>query len=276
MVETKSLVSTRSLQAMPMALVSVVVPAYNSERTIEEVVRRVSALSMPPHGIELIVVDDASTDATWDRLQSFPQITCIRHAQNTGKGGALRSGMQAARGDVLVIEDDDLEYDPGQIPSLVAPILAEQADVVHGSRHLERRNRRGFRLYYIGGVFINRVIKAVLRHDITDAISGAKALSRAAYERIRPIECNGFDVETELTAKIIGHGLRLREVPITYRPRSHAEGKNIHWYHALVLLWTLVKYAVRSRSLAAPGIEGSGSAAIEQHRPKSGEVARTG
>jgi dolichol-phosphate mannosyltransferase len=230
-----------------MSLVSVIVPAYNSERTIEEVVRRVQALSMPGHTFELIVVDDASKDGTWERLARFPRITSLRHAHNTGKGGALRTGMQAAQGDVLVIEDDDLEYDPNQIPGLVAPILDGRADVVHGSRQLETRNPRGLRLYYLGGVFINRVIKAVLGHGITDAISGAKALSREAYERVLPIECNGFGVETELTAKFIGAGLRLREVPITYRPRSHAQGKSIHWYHGIALLWALAKYNRRGQ-----------------------------
>ncbi len=224
-------------------LVSVVVPAYNSEKTIEEVVRRVQGIRIDDRETELIVVDDASSDQTLAKLERLSGITVIRHERNTGKGGAVRSGLERARGDILVIEDDDLEYDPRDIPAVVQPILEKRADIVFGSRQLNRDNTYVLPLYHFGGLFINRIIDLVLRCGITDAISGSKAFTRRVYDQIAPIESAGFGVETEIAAKAVRAGFRLVEVPIAYRARTHADGKNIRWYHVYPILKALFQYA---------------------------------
>jgi glycosyltransferase involved in cell wall biosynthesis len=232
-----------------MSLISVVVPAYNSEKTIADVVGRIKTLDIEGHEIELIVVDDCSKDKTWAKLQALAGITAIRHPRNTGKGGALRTGFQRARGEFLVMEDDDLEYDPREIPVVLKPLLERRADVVFGSRQLNPTNTYINPFYHLGGLALNMVIESVLHRRITDSISGTKAFTRRVYDRIAPIESSGFGVETEIAAKIVRAGFTLQEVPIGYRPRTHAEGKNIHWYHAYSLLASLIKHAKRASKL---------------------------
>ena len=226
-----------------MSVISVVVPAYNSERTVEEVIRRIQQLRIADHEFECIVVDDCSTDATWQKLSALPGITAIHHETNTGKGGAVRTGLERARGDYLVVEDDDMEYDPLEIPDVLRPLLEGRADVVYGSRGLNPDNTYISPLYHYGGKVINLLVGSVLRRRITDSISGTKALTRAAYEQIAPLESQGFGVETEITAKAVRLGLTLVEVPISFRPRSHAEGKNIRWYHAFDLISALLRHS---------------------------------
>ncbi len=221
---------------------TIIIPAYQSEKTIGKVLRRLQRLTIKGIAKEVIVVDDASRDDTYQKAKSFRGITVLRHQTNTGKGGAVRTGLTKATGDIVYIQDDDLEYDPLDIPKLIAPILTKQADVVFGSRHLTRTNTYSSLLYFLGGKLVDTVISAVTRAGVSDPLTGSKAFTKRTIRTILPIVSNGFEIEVEITAKVARAGLLIADVPISYRARTHREGKNIRWYHAfgiLRMLWLL-------------------------------------
>lgn len=226
-----------------MKLLSIVIPSYNSRLRIQKLVLMIEKVKIPQVRIEIIVVDDASPDNAWEVIKKIQHITAIHHAQNTGKGGAVRTGLKKAKGDILFIQDDDLEYSPFDIPKIIAPILAGKVDVVFGSRRLNKKNKYSSSLYYFGGVFIDFVISIILRSHTTDAITGSKAFTKNVYKALLPIESNGFEIESEIAAKVVKRKFRLMEVPISYNPRTHAQGKNIRWHHAYPIFKTLIKYA---------------------------------
>lgn len=193
---------------------------------------------------EVIVVDDCSKDDTHQRLKKIKWIKLVHHKRNTGKGGAVRTGFRKATGDIFLIQDDDLEYNPEDIPNLINPILKNKAKVVFGSRRLNRDNTYSSYLYFAGGVLVNKIISLLLGTKISDAITGSKVFTREIYDIMKPIETNGFEIEAEITAKIVKAGIAPYEVPITYTPRTHRDGKNIRWHHAFPLIKTVLKYAL--------------------------------
>lgn len=226
---------------------SIIIPAYNSGQKIIKLINKLKKISL--HGItkEIIVVDDCSTDNTYQILKNTAGIILIHHKINIGKGGAVRSGLEKATGDILCIQDDDLEYDPLEIPRLLKPILEGKTKVVFGSRRLNKSNQYSSFLYYVGGVMIDSFISFVLQTKLTDAITGAKVFTREVYNKIRPIETNGFDIEAEITVKAVRAGFKPFEIPISYNPRTHKEGKNIRWHHALPILKALFKYSFKNK-----------------------------
>lgn len=225
-------------------LLSIIIPAYNSQRTIKELIDRVKKVKIKGVSKEIIVVDDCSKDSTSQIVKAIKGIKLIEHKQNIGKGGALRTGFENSSGDILMVQDDDLEYNPLEIPLLIQPILENNAEVVFGSRYLKKSARSSL-LYYLGGKMINWIIRIILMSDLTDAITGSKVFTRKVYDRIKPIESDGFEVEEELTAKIVRSGIKPLEVAISYKPRTHTEGKNVRWHHAFPMLKTLIKYSIR-------------------------------
>lgn len=226
-----------------MLTVSIVIPAYNSGQRVETLLEKLKKLSLSGIQKEIIVVDDASTNDTYQRLKKISGITLIHHTKNTGKGGAIRTGLKQAKGEILLLQDDDLEYDPEDIPKLLKPILTNQAKIVFGSRRLNKKNTYSSFLYYAGGVFVDFIISIVLHSGTTDAITGSKAFTREVYDAIRPIESAGFEIEAEIAAKAVRAGFRATEVAISYNPRTHQEGKNIRWHHAIPIFKTLMRYA---------------------------------
>lgn len=222
--------------------VSIIIPAYNSADKIHKLIKRINEANFDKLQTEIIVVDDASKDNTHAELAKIKGIKTVRHKKNTGKGGAVRTGLKIATGDIFFIQDDDLEYDPLEIPKIIKPILLKKTEVVYGSRRLNKKNKYSSRLYYWGGILVDTVIRLVLRSSTTDAITGSKAFTRKVYNKIKPIETNGFEIEAEITAKIIKAGFIPHEIPIQYSPRSHTEGKNIRWHHAFPIFKTLIKY----------------------------------
>jgi glycosyltransferase involved in cell wall biosynthesis len=235
---SKSQRPARAIPADP--LLSVVMPVYNERETIDEIIRRVRAVDMR---IELIVVDDASTDGTGpmlDALQRELGFTLLRQPRNSGKGAALRHGFDHVTGDIVVIQDADLEYSPEEYPELVDLILRGRADVVYGSRFLGRHRVFLF-THYAGNRLLTLVTNVLYNTMLTDMETCYKVM-RVDVLRSFTLRSNGFGIEPEMTAKIFKRGYRVYEVPITYDGRGYDEGKKITWRDGLVALWVLLKY----------------------------------
>ena len=227
---------------MSLINLSIIIPAYNSASRLPHLISALKKLSIKNIGIEIIVVDDASKDNTYDVLKKITNIKLLHHIKNTGKGGAVKSGLHVATGDILLIQDDDMEYDPGDIPSLISPIITNEADVVFGSRRLNKNNKYVSPSYNIGASIVNNIIKIIIGKNLTDPITGYKAFTREVYKKIQPIESKGFEIEAELTTKMSRKGFKIVEVPISYSPRSVKEGKNIRWHQAFPIIGSALKY----------------------------------
>ncbi len=221
-------------------LLSVVMPVYNERNTIEEMITRVLAV---PLRVELIVVDDGSKDGTRDmlqRLQAERGFTLIFQPRNQGKGAALRRGFQEVSGDLVVIQDADLEYSPEEFPQLIELICQGRADVVYGSRFLGRHRVFLF-THYAGNRLLTLITNVLYNTMLTDMETCYKVM-RAEVLKSFALESDGFGIEPELTAKIFKRKYRVYEVPITYDGRGYEEGKKITWRDGVVALWVLLKY----------------------------------
>jgi glycosyltransferase involved in cell wall biosynthesis len=221
-------------------LLSVVMPVYNERDTIEEIIGRVMRV---PVRIELIVVDDCSKDGTRDLLPALQErygFKLILQPQNGGKGSALRRGFQEVTGDLVVIQDADLEYSPEEYPDLIGLICQGRADVVYGSRFIGRHRVFLF-THYAGNRLLTLITNVLYNTMLTDMETCYKVM-RVEVLRSMQLESNGFGIEPELTAKIFKRGYRVYEVPITYDGRGYEEGKKITWRDGVVALWVLLKY----------------------------------
>lgn len=221
-------------------LLSVVMPVYNERTTIDEIIRRVLAV---PVRVELIVVDDGSKDGTRDILAELAKelpIKLVLQPANGGKGAALRRGFQEVTGDLVIIQDADLEYSPEEFPQLIELICEGRADVVYGSRFLGRH--RVFLFTHYAGNRLLTVITNVLYNTMLTDMETCYKVMRTEVLRSMRLESNGFGIEPELTAKIFKRPYRVYEVPITYDGRNYDEGKKITWRDGFVALWVLLKY----------------------------------
>jgi glycosyltransferase involved in cell wall biosynthesis len=221
-------------------LLSVVMPVYNERQTIDTIIRRVLAV---PLRLQLIVVDDGSTDGTRDTLKVLASelgFTLILQPSNAGKGAALRRGFEEVKGDLVVIQDADLEYSPEEFPDLISLICQGRADVVYGSRFLGRHRVFLF-THYAGNRLLTLITNVLYNTMLTDMETCYKVM-RAEVLRSFRLQSNGFGIEPEITAKIFKRGYRVYEVPITYDGRSYDEGKKITWRDGVVALWVLLKY----------------------------------
>lgn len=220
--------------------VSVIVPVYNEVKTILEVVRRVQS---QPNVREIIIVDDCSTDGTRELLQRTNFSDAVRvlyHDKNMGKGAGIRTGVQAATKDIIIIQDADLEYTPTDFPVVLRPILDGVADVVYGSRFLGIH--RSFMLHhYLGNRFLSALTNVLYNNMLTDMETGYKAF-RAPIIKSMTIRSNRFDFEPEITAKVLKRGYRIYEVPIYYAGRDYAEGKKITWRDGFAAIWALLRF----------------------------------
>ncbi len=220
---------------------SVIVPVYDERNTVVEIVRRMRAVELPVER-EIVLVDDGSTDGTRDVLGQLVDSTVrvILHPQNQGKGAAIRTGLEQVSGDLVIIQDADLEYDPEDWPKLLAPVLRGKARVVYGSRFTGERRNMLF-LHWVGNRFLSLVTNVLYNTTLSDMETCYKLFDRDVITSI-DLRASRFDFEPEITAKVLRQGIRIYEVPISYAGREFHEGKKITWRDGLGALWTLVKY----------------------------------
>jgi len=237
---------------------SVVVPVYNEEATLAELLRKVSVAPLPESigELEMVVVDDCSSDGTWveiekwqppDREDGRPlEVSRHRHPENRGKGAALRTGFGFTSGDVILIQDADLEYDPIDYPVLLQPILDSKADVVFGSRFLGGPHRVLFFWHQLGNTFLTLLSNSLTDLNLTDMETCYKVFTRNVLERITLVS-DRFGFEPEFTAKVARLGVRIYEVPISYHGRTYAEGKKIGWKDGVSAIWSILRFNLWSR-----------------------------
>ena len=226
--------------AVESPLLSVVMPVYNERETIDEIVARVLAI---PMRVELVVVDDCSTDGTRAHLTEMQKklgFTLLLQPHNQGKGAALRRGFAAITGDIVAIQDADLEYSPEEFPILAELIIDGRADVVYGSRFLGRHRVFLF-THYVGNQVLTLVTNILYNTMLTDMETCYKVMRREVLDGLN-LQSDGFGIEPEITAKIFKRGYRVYEVPITYDGRGYDEGKKITWKDGVVALWVLFRH----------------------------------
>ena len=220
---------------------SVITPVYNERSTVAEIIRRMRAVEVPLT-LEIIVVDDGSSDGSDKVLDALQDSTVrlIRHSANQGKGAAIRTGLAEARGDIVMVQDADLEYDPDDWPRLLAPILSGKAEVVYGSRFTgERKNM--LPLHWMGNRLLSLVTNVLYSSTLSDMETCYKVFDSRVLEGLTVIS-NRFDFEPEITAKVLRRGYRIYEVPISYAGREPEEGKKITWRDGFGALKALVKF----------------------------------
>ena len=256
---------------MQQTTVSIIVPVCNEVRQIAELMRRIRQAPLPVNmKKQVIVVDDGSTDGTRKLLQELPRqsdVEILFHERNQGKGAAIRTALEAAHGDFVLIQDADLEYDPNDYPALLEPLVQDQANVVYGVR--PERPERGF-AYYFGAKLMTVVTNLLFRADIHDEATCYKAFRRSLLSRIR-LQCERFEFCPEVTAKVCRLGEKIHEVPISYTPRTAAEGKKIRLIDGFAALRALFRYRIEPlASFVIPEPLAAGPAQeFEQPKPRA-------
>jgi len=216
---------------------SVIVPVFNEVQQIEEIIRRVQRV---PIDKEVLIVDDGSTDGTAEVVDRLEGVRVFHHSRNRGKGAAIRTALPACQGELTVIQDADLEYNPNELPGLVERLERDDAQVVYGSRIMGSTNKSYLR-YYLGGRLVTFVTNLLYGSTLTDEPTCYK-LFRTDLLRSLDLQCEGFEFCPEATAKILRRGIEIAEVPISYSPRKIHEGKKIRWTDGARAIWTLAKY----------------------------------
>ena len=216
---------------------SIIIPAYNEINTIEEVLRRVRAVDLEK---EIIVTDDCSTDGTKELLRSQTDIKLVESDCNRGKGASIRTAIERVTGDIVLIQDADLEYDPEDYPALLAPIIEDKADIVYGTRFA--RGKPSMRLAnYLANKTFAFLATVLYRRKVTDEATCYKVFKTEVLKSIE-LRCARFEFCPEVTARLLKRGYRYAEVPISYHARTYAQGKKITWKDGIECIWTLIKY----------------------------------
>ncbi|MFA6564538.1 MAG: glycosyltransferase family 2 protein [Verrucomicrobiia bacterium] len=221
---------------------SVIIPVYNEKRTVLTLIEQVRAVPMEK---EILVVDDCSTDGTRDILKALklPEVRAFFHEINSGKGAAIRTAQSHVNGDIVIIQDADLEYNPADYPGLIQPICDGEAGAVFGSRFLGGPHRVLFFWHMVGNKFLTLLSNIVTNINLTDMETGYKAFRASVFKSI-PLECSRFGFEPEITAKLAKLNVPIYEVPISYHGRSYAEGKKINWRDGVAAFYFILKFSL--------------------------------
>jgi glycosyltransferase involved in cell wall biosynthesis len=218
---------------------SIIIPVYNEEKTILKLIKQVRSTKFPIE-YELIIVNDGSTDSTVKELKKL-NLTFISYTENRGKGFAVRKGISKARGDIIIIQDADLEYNPKQIPNLLKPILNQQTEVVYGSRFLKKENKNWkIPHHYIGNKLLTSLANLLFKCNLTDMETCYKIFTRKVKNSLN-LTLDDFGFEIELTSQICKNGFKIKEIPIDYNPRLWEEGKKISWKDGIKAIYYLIK-----------------------------------
>ncbi len=224
---------------------TIIIPVYNEDKSVKEVIKKVRKQKLTDFEKEIIVVNDCSTDDTKKILDNLSDksIIVINHKRNLGKGAALRTGFRKATGDIILIQDADMEYDPKEYPKLLKPILNGETKVVYGSRikAIRKNFDKMIKLHYFGNVFLTLTTNVLYGTKITDMETGYKVFRREVIENIK-LRSQRFDFEPEITAKILKKGYKIYEVPIDFFGRKFEEGKKITWRDGIKAAYCLFKY----------------------------------
>lgn len=219
--------------------ISIIIPAYNEEATILALIKRVKAVKLKNIEKEIIVVDDYSADSTSKILKNVRGIKMIKHFTNLGKGAAIKSGLKQATGNIILIQDADLEYNPAEYSKLIEPFIKQNAKVVYGSRRLQS-NKSSALIFSLGGLLATKLANILYRANLTDLPTGYKVFKKEVLESLNFKE-NGFSFEPEITAKILKRNIKIYEVPISYKPRTVKDGKKVKLTDAIPYFWPLIK-----------------------------------
>lgn len=220
---------------------SVIMPIYNEKRTLKQIIKKVQNV---PIKKEIIMVDDGSSDGTRSILKNYEDVSNIKiiyHSKNMGKGKAIRTAIKKISGDIAIIQDADLEYEPMDYLKLVEPIKKGKAQVIYGSRVLNQENEYSYNSFLLGGKLVTFIANILFSQKLTDEPTCYKVFDSKLLKSIK-LECKGFEFCPEVTAKIAKKGIKVNEIPIKYYPRNFEEGKKITWYDGLKAIWVLFKY----------------------------------
>lgn len=221
-------------------LLSVLIPAYNEINNIQNILEKIGEVNIP---MEIIVVDDGSTDGTRELLNTLKsdKIKVVFHEKNQGKGGAIKTAIEHSKGDIIIIQDADLEYDPQDYYKLIPVIESGKEKVVYGSRFLNKQNKHSYFSFFLGGQVVTWITNILYFQNLTDEPTCYKVFDAKLLKSIK-LNCTGFEFCPEVTAKIAKLGYKIPEVPISYYPRSISEGKKINWKDGVEAIWVLFKY----------------------------------
>ncbi len=229
-----------------METLSIIIPAYNEESTIAEVIKRVLGVKLSVKK-EIILVNDGSEDNTGKIINKIGKenkaVVILHHDKNRGKGAAIRTGIEHASGDIMIIQDADMEYDPAEYPKILSPLLKKKAKVVYGSRieAIQKNIGSMYLSHYLGNLFLSLMTSVLYGQKVSDMETGYKAFRRVVVKDM-PLNSRRFDIEPEITAKILKRGYKIMEVQIGFQARTFNEGKKITWRDGIIALWVLLKY----------------------------------
>jgi glycosyltransferase involved in cell wall biosynthesis len=223
---------------------SIIIPCFNEEKTISEVLKRIDGADLGSTEKEIIIVNDGSTDGSRQALENLKEkykFILLNHKNNLGKGQAIRTALRYVSGDYVIIQDADLEYNPADYKKLLECALNNNAKVVYGSRRLNHKGGYSHLSFYLGGIFLTWLVNILYGIKITDEATGYKLFKTEIIKNIK-LGCKGFEFCPEITAKIAKKGIKICEVPIIYFPRSEKDGKKIKWQDGFKAVWVLIKY----------------------------------